>query len=94
MMKNKRGQISLLLFAVIFLVSVFLILLINPFGVFNQVKNTVNFWLTLGIWLLLQGVFIYIYFLIGKYAYLGMNLYKNKYLKWAFNIKKYIMTLK
>lgn len=86
---NNKGQAQVMVYIALALLVIYLILFI-PIPSFTALRLTVNYFLIIGVWLLLQTVLVYGYYQIGRYSFKGISLLKNKVFKMNDTVERYI----
>jgi len=76
-----------MLILVIIVAIVLIIILVNPFGIFTGISADVKFWALFIFFIALQVALIYGYIRVAFYINKVYRLYKNKLLRYAFEIK-------
>lgn len=92
-MKNKKGVVmfGILIFVVLIMV-IFYSLLFLPIPAFKTIRITINYFLMVLAWILIQIFVIYGYYKIGFYVVKGFNFLKYKTTEWALGMGSWIMT--
>ena len=87
---NKKGiaVIFIFLFILLAIMGIYLLLFI-PIPAFTKIRTIINYFLIVILWFVLQSLFLYGYFRLGKLAVGGFNIYKTKVSKLAFDTKKF-----
>lgn len=91
---NKRGAVaifSIIIFVVIALLGIYLFLNI-PIPAFAKLRNLINYFIIVIVWLVLQVGLIYGYYHLGKFATKGFYLYKNKIQMGTINVKNFLLS--
>jgi len=90
--KNKKaiGTISVIMFILLGLISIYLILFI-PLPSFTRLRMTINYFLILIFFVVIQVGLIYAYYKLGKYATRGFTIIKTKLMNWSINLRNYIV---
>jgi hypothetical protein len=90
--KNKKGiaPIVIMLMFVLVLIAFYFILFL-PIPAFTKLRVTINYFMIIIFWFLLQGILIYGYYKLGTYFIKGIRIYKSKVMDWTMNIRDYII---
>ena len=90
---NKRGvaTFTVIAFLVVALLIIYVILHI-PIPAFSKIKNLVNYFMIIIVWLVLQVGLIYGYYRLGLLASKGLKTYRTKIQLWTVNIKNFLIT--
>lgn len=93
MMRNKRGITPIVVAGILLLIMmvVYLILYI-PIPAFTEMRQTINYFLVLILWIIFQFAIIYGAYKVVAYLFIGFRLYKTKVVGWALKVKKYIIS--
>lgn len=93
MMKSKKGLAPMLIIG-IFLISLLVLytLLFIPIPAFTKIRILINFFLVGILFILIQALFIFLYFELGKYVVKGFSLLRTKITGWNKQINKLIYT--
>jgi hypothetical protein len=92
-MKNKKAVAPVMIVLVGFgILALFYVILFIPIPAFTQLRKTINYFLIIVLWFLVQGLFLGIYFEIGKYATKGFYFYREYLLKLSIKINNFIET--
>lgn len=92
-MINKKAFspiIAIMLVGVVILA--FYLLLFLPIPAFTSLRKTINYFLVIGLWFLIQALLIYFYFKMGFYTKKILYTYKNFLRTVSFKIQDYIIT--
>ena len=88
---NKKGvAVFVPLISVAIVLLIFYVILYLPF--FNSLRATVNYFLMIIFWILLQIFIIYGYFKLGEFSLKGFNAIKYKIAKLHIQVEKYIIS--
>lgn len=89
--KNKKAIVPIMVFITVGVVILILYgLLYLPF--FKLQKEMVNYILVLVLWVTIQALIIFAVIKLGTYGYSYFMKFKNNINKWAFDIKKLMIT--
>ena len=92
MTKNKKAVLTIsIIMSVIFALIVIYLILFIPLPAFTRIRMTINYFLILILFILIQVGLIYGYYKLGKYATRGFNIIKTKLMNWSINIRNYIV---
>jgi len=91
-MKNKKGIgiISMIILIALGML-VFYAVLYLPIPAFTRLRVTINYFLILISWVLLQVFIIAGYYKLGFYAVKGFNILKFKFARMSIDIRNYIV---
>jgi hypothetical protein len=89
---NKRGFVTMvaLMWIIIALIGVYCLLFL-PIPQFKVIRTTINYFLILLFWIVIQVVFVYGYYKIISFVVKNFFSLKSKVLGWSYKIKKYII---
>lgn len=90
--KNKKaiGTISIII-SIIFAIIGFYLVLFIPIPAFTRLRTTINYFLILILFIVIQIGLIYAYYKLGKYAVRGFKIVQTKLTNWSINIRNYII---
>lgn len=88
MIRGKKA-IAPVIFIGLFLAVIYIGLLL-PIPAFKSMRMSINFFLVLGLWVILQIIIFYAYYKIGTLATKGVRLYKTSVEKWTARFKKWL----
>jgi hypothetical protein len=92
-MRNKKGVIPLipiLIFVGLFLITVY-VLLYLPIPAFKTIRYSVEYFLLVLLWFILEVAIIYIYFKIIMFSRRGLEMYKRLIKNIGGRIDRYIV---
>lgn len=92
-MRNKKAlaPLGIILIIAIILVVIYLILYL-PFPAFKNFRTTINYFIMVVVWFILQVGLVFAYIKIGELAVKGLKVLKFKVLKWNYQLENYIIT--
>jgi hypothetical protein len=88
---NKRGQFSILIFVMFFLITIYALLFI-PIPAFTKLRMFINYFLIVILWVALQFGLLFGYYKIGNFFFRGISSYKQTMHKWNNKIKNAIQS--
>lgn len=89
---NKKGLVPIVVAVIIALALLIIYLfLFLPIPKFSQVRITINYFLIVIFWIVLQVGIIYGYYSLGRLAIFGFNKAKGIFVNWDTRIRKYIL---
>lgn len=91
MNKKGIGIIMILGFFVILIIGIYLVLLI-PIPAFTKIRTTINYFLMLLLWIVLQVGLISGYYKLIRFGIVFILSLKTKFSKWTFGVQRYIIT--
>jgi len=94
--KNNKGSItiSIIMVIILTLIIIYGILYILPDSIFPKAKlilNSMNYFLILILFGVIQVGLIYGYYKLGRYAVKGFTIVRTKLMNWSINIRNYIV---
>lgn len=90
---NKRGLVPIAIIAIILLIVIafYLIIAINPFGAFTNIKATINYFLILIIFVAMQVGIIFGYYELAKFGVKGFKFIRKKIIDLTGSFKRYLV---
>jgi hypothetical protein len=93
MFRGKRGIAPIVVAgAVLFMVALIYLGLFIPIPAFKSLRQTINYFLVVILWILFQFAIIYGAYRVIAYLGLAYKTYRYKILGWALNVKKFIVS--
>lgn len=90
---NRRGFAPILIVLIGFgVLALFYVILFIPIPAFTQLRKTINYFIWIILWFLVQALFLGIYFEVGKYMTKAFYYYKENVLKLSIKINNFIET--
>ena len=90
---NKKGVASIIVVAILMLVLIVIYLvLFLPIPSFTALRTIINYFLSIGFFILIQVAVVLGYYYAGKYAVKGFNIYKNRIQKTFLDVKTFLIT--
>lgn len=91
-MRNRKGltPIVILTFIAITMIVVYLLLYL-PIPAFKNFRATINYFLIIALWFVLQAFVVFAYIKLGQLAIKGIRILKTKVLKWNTQLERYIV---
>jgi hypothetical protein len=90
-MNSKGFSPMLAIGSLLGVIVAFYLILFIPIPSFTALRTTINYFLIVGVWILLQAMFIYAYFKLGFYSTKLFNFYKNGVLNIVEKINKLLL---
>lgn len=92
-MKNKKGVAPVMIVLIGFgILALFYVVLLIPIPAFTQLRKTINYFIMIVLWFLVQALFLGIYFEVAVYMRKGFYFYKENLLKLSIKINNFIET--
>jgi hypothetical protein len=90
---NKRAVAPMIIILGILavVVGIYIVLFI-PIPAFTEFRRTINFYVIVLLWFLVQAGFIFLYFEMGMYMKKGFGFYKNTVMKLSLKVREFIIT--
>lgn len=93
-MKNKKGIAPIFIVGIIILILIaFYILLYLPIPAFASIRNIINYFIVIIMWIILQVGIVLGYYYAIKYLIKGVQIYKSKIQKKILDVK-YLMIMR
>lgn len=74
------------------ILALFYVVLLIPIPAFTQLRKTINYFIMIILWFLVQALFLGIYFEVAVYMRKGFYFYKENLLKLSIKINNFIET--
>lgn len=90
--KNKKAIVPIVAIGVsIAVIIIIYLILYIPIPAFSKLRQSINYYLVLALWILIQIGVVYSIYEIINYVVKGFKLYKSKLLNFDFKIRHFIL---
>ena len=92
MIKNKKAVSTIsIIMSIIFAIVGFYLILFIPIPAFTRLRTTINYFLILTFFIVIQIGLIYAYYKLGRYTAKGFKIVQTKLMNWSINIRNFIV---